>query len=346
MRAYASLSPMFWTRGSGKRLRGQKEAQLVALYLMSSPATSMVGIFHLALPTLCHETGLSLEEASKGLARCSEEGLVFWDEDEELVFVPALAKHQMGDKLDPKDHKVKGVVRALAPFKGHRFFGMFMDRYADPYSLPIEADEGASESRPRDDVPDPDPAPVPGLVQVPDPGSGNSDAGARGADMAPAVARGLVPARKPAPTNQQDALAIPIAERARLVLEDPGNGQWSEPQRWPEVVAVAESLAHAAGNRARPRLGGPSGDSGTKRVLQLLADGWPPLELVTLAAAVGRSKWWHEGGVKGLSSLTPEVLRRIQNESPRRGDPQMDPEIAREIAKTKAMAAQIGNGGT
>src|SRR5665213_1243453 len=96
VRAYASLSPMFWTRGSGKRLRGHKEAQIVALYLMSAPATTMVGIYHLALPTLCHETGLTPEEATKGLGRCIEEGFCFWDETEELVFVPALAKHQIG----------------------------------------------------------------------------------------------------------------------------------------------------------------------------------------------------------------------------------------------------------
>lgn len=171
-----------------------------------------------------------------------------------------------------------------------------------------------------------------------------AEEGARAREAAPAPARGLARVHRPAPPNQQAAIALPLAERACLVLEDPGNAQWSRPQEWPEVVAVAEALAKAAGHK-RPRLGDCSRDVGVKTVLQLFADGWPVGELTTLAGVVARSKWWREGGPKGLSSLTGEVLRRAQNAEAKR-EPQMDPEIAKQIAKTKAMAAEIGNGGT
>lgn len=156
MRAYAMISPLFWTRGSGKKLRGHKEAQIVAFHLMTSPSVTMVGIYHLSLPTLCHETGLTTEEALKGLAKCAEPGIdfAFYDEDEELVFVPALAKHQIGEKLKVKDHKIKGVLRALSPFKEHRFSALFLQRYSKVYHL---GEEGASKSLGRDDVPDPAP---------------------------------------------------------------------------------------------------------------------------------------------------------------------------------------------
>jgi len=173
MRSYASIAPTFWTRGSGKRLRGDLEAQVVALYLMSSPATTMVGIFHLALPTLCHETGLPLEGALKGLARCSEEGLAYYDEEEELVWVPALAQHQLGDHLGQGksgklDHRVTGVKRALAAYKGHRFYDLFLERYGDAYSLFDGAERELRKpldrgSRARARVP----APAP--VLIPDP---------------------------------------------------------------------------------------------------------------------------------------------------------------------------------
>jgi hypothetical protein len=132
MRKYASVSPMFWLRGTGKQLRGHKEAQLVALYLMTSPAANMVGIFPLSLATLCHETGLTEEEARKGLQRCSEgasKGLrrgfegafASYDEDEEIVFVHALVVHQVGDQLKlgsngRPDKKSLGIKRELAPF--------------------------------------------------------------------------------------------------------------------------------------------------------------------------------------------------------------------------------------
>jgi hypothetical protein len=161
---------------------------------------------------------------------------------------------------------------------------------------------------------------------------------------APSAVRGLVPVRPRAPTNPFDAQGIPIAERARLVLEDPGNGAWSAPQTWPEVVAVAEALAHAAGHR-RPKLGDMQRDAGVRVVLGHLADGWDPSELVRLAGAVARSKWWRDGGgTRGLSSLTAEVLRRTENEQPRRNE-RMDPEIAREIERTRALVARVGNGG-
>jgi hypothetical protein len=152
------------------------------------------------------------------------------------------------------------------------------------------------------------------------------------------VVRGLVPVRPRAPTNPADALAVPIAERARLVLEDPGNGAWSSPQTWPEVVAVAEALARSAGH-VRPKLGDCRRDVGVKTVLGHLADGWAPEELATLAGAIGRSKWWRDGGgTRGLSSLTAEVLRRAQNERPPRVN--ADPEIARELAKSARMRAE------
>jgi hypothetical protein len=154
MRDHASIAPTFWTRGTGKRLRGDTEAQLVALYLMSSPATSMVGIFHLALPTMCHETGLDREGALKGLARCTAEAFAFWDEDEEIVFIPALARHQVGERMSigkngNPDKRILGVKRALAPFKGHRFYDMFLERYADAYLLTDLFDEAPSEDHRR-----------------------------------------------------------------------------------------------------------------------------------------------------------------------------------------------------
>lgn len=221
MRAYGSVSPMFWTRGSGKRLRGDYAAQIVALYLMTSPHTTMVGIFHLSLPTLCHETGLSTEEASKGLARCSKEMFAFWDEAEELVFVPALAHHQLGERLNKKDHKVKGVLRALAPFKGHRFFDLFLERYADLYSL----SEGASKSLRRDDVPVPDP----------DHGSdpGEHERGNGSPDTAP-------PPTKPDPLMNPEETVMPSGLRERALEPNNAVDHLTRTLKVPRAVIVAE----------------------------------------------------------------------------------------------------------
>jgi len=226
MRSYGSVSPLFWTRGSGKRLRGHVEAQLVALYLMTSPHTTMVGIFNLSLPTLCHETGLTLEGAKKGLQRCSEEQLAFWDSEEEIVFVPALARHQLGENLKKSDHKVKGVVRALAPYKGHRFYDLFIERYADSYQLK----EGASESLGRDD--DPDPVPVP--VRTEQPVSlGTEPAEEPGTRIRPVAD----PLGMPAPFKRPDVLRVHAAWKQQFGLNHHRFRGYADPEAL--IVATA-----------------------------------------------------------------------------------------------------------
>ncbi len=313
MRAYGSVSPMFWTRGSGKRLRGDKAAQLVALYLMTSPHTTMVGIFHLSLPSLCHETGLTLEEARKGLERCYEEQLAFWDEVEELVFVPALAHHQLGETLKKTDHKVKGVVRALAPYKGHRFYDLFLERYADSYSL----DEAASKSLPRDDVPDPAPVPVP---VRPVSGSGSEKpesleparAPAR-PETAPPPAAAAIPAARAdrPPTNREEAEKLGACAAAEYLLSHPNAAAYLEPQRWKAVVEVSDALSHASGRSEQRRLLSYEQDPGVRAVIGLLAAGYLPSTLVQVAKSLPTRDWWRKDGrTRGLSSMTVEVVDR------------------------------------
>lgn len=250
MRTYASISPLFWTRGSGKRLRGDASAQVVALYLMTSPSTSMVGIFHMALPTLCHETGLSAEEATKGLRRCSEEQIAFWDEAEELVFVPALAKHQIGENLKPKDHKVKGVARALAPFKGHKFYDLFMDRYADAYSISSDVEQAPPEPLPRDDVP---------VLSCPAPGL-DLRAGSTHESGSPG--------------------ACDLQTRATIWVEDVTKASLAapHPEKWPELLRLVALVAEVFGGP--PQAPRTSGDPRVVAVLKLWAEGrtMPELE--------------------------------------------------------------------
>lgn len=175
MSSYGLVLPAFWTKGTGKRLRGDKDAQLVAVYLMSCPSRTMVGIYHLSIPQLCNDTGLTFEEATKGLARCSAEGFAFFDPDDELFFVPRLAAIQVGEELTAcgrngrPDRRIAGVRRALAQFKGHQFYAKFLEIYADSYHLQDLRQEAAAKplTRGYDPVavvdPDPDPDPVEGV---------------------------------------------------------------------------------------------------------------------------------------------------------------------------------------
>jgi hypothetical protein len=70
MRDYGKISPQFWVGKTGKAIKaGGPESVVVAMYLMSSPHSNMIGMYYLPMMYQAHETGLGIEGASKGLAR-------------------------------------------------------------------------------------------------------------------------------------------------------------------------------------------------------------------------------------------------------------------------------------
>lgn len=115
MRDYGKVSPQFWTGDTGKALKkAGPEAVIVAMYLITSPHANMIGLYYLPMLYLAHETGLGNEGASKGLERAIEAGFCTYDEASEHVFVHAMARFQIGEQLDAKDKRCKGVENELA----------------------------------------------------------------------------------------------------------------------------------------------------------------------------------------------------------------------------------------
>ena len=99
MRDYSKVSPQFWIGHTGKSLRGDKDAQLVAMHLMTCSHANMIGVFHCPVIYIAHETGLSLEDASKGLQRLIQERFCSYDEAREMIWVHEMAKYQIAAEL-------------------------------------------------------------------------------------------------------------------------------------------------------------------------------------------------------------------------------------------------------
>ena len=137
MRDYARVAPTFWTKGSGKRLRGKPDAQLLGLYLLTCSSANMLGLYYLPLVTLCHETGLTVAEARAALAVTSDAGFAHYDEEAELVWLPNGAAYQIGEGLALGDKRRMGLVRAVKPYLGHRFAVAFFEKYAVPFHLEV-----------------------------------------------------------------------------------------------------------------------------------------------------------------------------------------------------------------
>jgi hypothetical protein len=129
MRDYGVVSPNFWIKGTGKDLRGDPPAQVVALYLMTSPHSSMIGVFYLPKLYISEETGCSLQATSKALRRLISVGFCDYDDPTQTIFVVRMAAFQVAESLQPGDKRViglkKDVERILSPRLRQRFLEVY-----------------------------------------------------------------------------------------------------------------------------------------------------------------------------------------------------------------------------
>jgi hypothetical protein len=156
MQDFRKVAPTFWTGKTGRAIRAAgPETQVVALYLITCPSASWLGVFYLPLPTMCHETGLTQEGASKALGRLSEAGFAYYDEATEYVWIPEMARHQIGERLAPKDNKISGIVKNLEQLRKCPFARPFYLRYRELFNLPNMPEFAAEPEVPGSPLEDP-----------------------------------------------------------------------------------------------------------------------------------------------------------------------------------------------
>lgn len=138
-RDYAIVLPTFWTGATGRAIRALgRDPMLLAAYLMTSPHANMIGLYHLPLAYLSHDTGIPLEGASEGLRSLGEVGFAFYDEATEVVWVPEMARFQILQgkaALKAKDKQVAGIHKLLAGFRKSVFYARFVEHYRDAFHL-------------------------------------------------------------------------------------------------------------------------------------------------------------------------------------------------------------------
>jgi hypothetical protein len=135
MRDYGRLASTMWTKGSGKRIRGNFAAQAVACYLASAPGSHMLGLYHVTIATIASEMGHEPHEIRKALVACEAAGLAFYDEDAELAWVPNVASIELGDGLAVKDKRRDGIKKYLRSIGSHRFVDAFIEKYGKTFGL-------------------------------------------------------------------------------------------------------------------------------------------------------------------------------------------------------------------
>lgn len=153
MRDYGIVTPKFWIGDTGKKLRGDASSQLLALYLMTSPHASMIGVYHCPVLYMAHETGLGMEGASKALARLIEVGFCVFDEASETVFVINMAGFQIAESLDPKDKRVLGIQREVNKMEPGHIRAAFLATYSVAFHLKDDAPKVSPSQAPSKPLP-------------------------------------------------------------------------------------------------------------------------------------------------------------------------------------------------
>jgi len=136
MRRYAVVVPTFWTGTTGRAIRAAgRDAQVVALYLITAPSANMAGLYYLPLVTLCHEVGITRVRAKKALDALAQVGFAEYDEQAECVWVLQMVKYQVGDSLKAGDKRIPAINGILDVMKGHGFVLRFLEAYGTAFHL-------------------------------------------------------------------------------------------------------------------------------------------------------------------------------------------------------------------
>ncbi|BAE74453.1 hypothetical protein SGGMMB4_02686 [Sodalis glossinidius str. 'morsitans'] len=136
MRDFGKVSPQFWIGKTGRDLKKMgPEALIVAMYLLTSPHSNMLGLYYIPVQHIAYETGLGMEGASKGLQGGVETGFCHYDFESEMVWVIEMAKYQIGAYLKPKDNQCLGIQRLYDSLPENYLLSMFFDKYHQSFHL-------------------------------------------------------------------------------------------------------------------------------------------------------------------------------------------------------------------
>lgn len=303
MREYAKVGPQFWTSETGKALRRRgSEAVVVALYLITSPHSNMLGLYYQPIPYMGHETGLGEEGARKGLQACIETGLASYDSDSEMVWVHEMAAWQIADELKAGDKRCKGIQKDYDALPRNPFLGPWFDRYSKAFHLSgRRTDGGPPDPRQGSLLDDPPKAPPQAPSQAPSkPGTG-AGAGEGTKDLARARSD---PPRASAPAHEE-----PPDDPARASGEPPeANGH--------------QPTAAGLACRAMRQAGLSDTNPGDPRLIALLEQGATLEEFAGIAEEAVRKKRGFAWVLTVLQSRRAEAAQiALAPPAPKPGEP-------------------------
>jgi hypothetical protein len=128
---YSKVHPKFWTVKPARRWReGAPSPFVVALYLMTSPHSNMLGPVLPAGPVHGGGNRAFSGRGFGGASRLHRRGLLPVRPATKMVWVVEMASYQIGSALLASDKRCKGIQKDYAALPNCPFLGEFFDRYA------------------------------------------------------------------------------------------------------------------------------------------------------------------------------------------------------------------------
>lgn len=141
-RKFAKIRPNLWKSEKMRNL--SPNGKLLAMYLLTSPAYSMIGIYEQSKVVAQKHTGLSVGDFDAALAELQAIDFVRFDEETEVVWVVDMALTQIADG-GLSEQQRKGVINELTRLKAEcqfPFVDEFINYYREKYPfLPSDSHE-------------------------------------------------------------------------------------------------------------------------------------------------------------------------------------------------------------
>lgn len=122
-------------------------------------------------------------------------------------------------------------------------------------------------------------------------------------------------------TGRSAAAAAPedpnsLAARARAVLDNPHDGQYSQPSKWPEVLRITKAWSEPYGLKDLKLRDHVDADSDLRAVLEAIADGYDPEILESLGLLIPTDEYLRSRKAGGPRVFTPAVIRTLLAKRP------------------------------
>ena len=143
MSHYGVVYPEFWTGPTGRAIAkaGGRDAQLLALYLVSCRHATMIGLYYLPFDVMRQETRLSARALVRALELLREPcQFASYDPTAEVVWVYEMARFrvlgaQAKKALTKDDNRVSHCQRLYAEVVENSFLESFFDHYHNQLKL-------------------------------------------------------------------------------------------------------------------------------------------------------------------------------------------------------------------